>query len=110
MSWSNVAPDVRQKKLEEVTGIRLADVFFTIFDAEGKTRIYISETIENTMNPDFKYFDLRDQDPSITRSSEFQINLWAKPEISDEPMHLGMMSGNLRSLHWVCKTLVCDIS
>lgn len=108
LSWGNVAPDVRQKKLEEVTGSRLADVFFTIFDAENKLVIYISETVEKTMNPDFKFFDLREQDASITRSSELQINLWAKPKNVEKPIHLGEMRVDLRSLSWVCKTLVRD--
>lgn len=108
LSWGNVAPDVRQKKLEEVTGSRLADVFFTIFDAENKLVIYISETVEKTMNPDFKFFDLREQDASITRSSELQINLWAKTENVEKPIHLGEMRVDLRSLSWVCKTLVRD--
>jgi len=108
LSWGNVAPDVRQKKLEEVTGSRLADVFFTIFDAENKLFIYVSETVEKTMNPDFKFFDLRDEDASITRSSELRINLWARPENVEKPIHVGSMKVDLRSLRWVCKTLVRD--
>lgn len=106
LSWGNVAPDVRQKKLEEVTGSRLADVFFTIFDIEGEELIYVSETIEKTMNPDFRSFDNTGLKASLGRSSELQIDLWAKPECLDEPQHLVRMKVNLTSLRWVCKSMV----
>ena len=106
LSWGNVAPDVRQKKLEEVTGSRLADVFFTIYDIDGRELIYISETIQKSMNPDFKSFDFSILEASVTRSSELQIDLWAKPENIHEAEHLVTMKIDLRSLHWVCKTLV----
>ncbi|MCJ1250550.1 hypothetical protein MMC30_007778 [Trapelia coarctata] len=106
LSWGNVAPDVRQKKLEEVTGSRLADVFFTIYDAEGNEVIYVSETVEKTMNPDFKSFDLRLLETPVTRSSELHIEVWAKPECLDEPVHLVEMKVNMISLRWVCKTML----
>ncbi|KAI4869699.1 UV radiation resistance protein and autophagy-related subunit 14-domain-containing protein [Hypoxylon rubiginosum] len=79
---ANVSPLTRQKQLEYTVESRAADVFFTLHCAEGKEPVYISEVGERATNFNFRFFDLSQGGPSVTRQSQFVIKIWAKRQLA----------------------------
>jgi hypothetical protein len=104
-NWGNVSPEVRQKKLEDVAGNKLAESFFTIEITGFEHPLYISETIDKTINPDFKFFSLSEWGPCVTRSNGMVVNLWAKAENIESYRHTVQMHVHLPRLKWFCKTV-----
>ncbi|OBT77195.1 hypothetical protein VF21_04080 [Pseudogymnoascus sp. 05NY08] len=76
--WAGQSPDYRQRKLEDVIDNGMVDAFFSLHCAGEDEPIYISEVTEKAMNPNFRFFDLTNYGPSITRLSRFTIKLWVK--------------------------------
>ncbi|KAI0169877.1 hypothetical protein GGR52DRAFT_581106 [Hypoxylon sp. FL1284] len=79
---ANVSPVTRQKQLEYTVESRAADVFFSLHCAEGDEPVYISEVGERATNFNFRFFDLSQTGPSVTRQSQLVVKIWAKRQLS----------------------------
>lgn len=105
LNWVNAPPETRQKKLEEVTAERLADTFFSIHCADIAEPIYVSEVLERTMNPSFRFFDLNTYGPWITRRDQLTVKYWAQTRKSTGFFLLVELDAHLRSLQFIGKTV-----
>lgn len=103
--WANASPRVRQQRLEDVIAERMADVFFSLHVNGQKEPVYVSEVVEQTMNPNFRSFDLTSSGPLITRKDEMIVKVWAKNEKMDEYQYLIELEVNLRRLQFIGKKL-----
>ncbi|KAI1445998.1 UV radiation resistance protein and autophagy-related subunit 14-domain-containing protein [Annulohypoxylon stygium] len=76
-------PITRQKQLEYTVEGRAADVFFSLHcEGAKEDPLYISEVGERAINFNFRFFDLSQAGPSITRKSQFVLKIWAKRQLS----------------------------
>ncbi|KAI9792648.1 MAG: hypothetical protein M1835_007709 [Candelina submexicana] len=105
LNWVGASPNVRQKKLEDVTGGRMADTWFSLHCADVEEPVYLSEVIEKAMNPSFRSFDLNACGPHISRRDEVTVKFWAKGRSADEYSLLVELQLHLRSLQFIGKTL-----
>lgn len=96
---ANATPVARHKHLEYTVESRAADVFFSLHCDGEDDPIYISEVGQRSMNFNFRFFDLSGVDPSITRSSDLKIRVWAKRRASWSL--LLSQDVDLRSLHYL---------
>ncbi|KAL1626032.1 hypothetical protein SLS56_007006 [Neofusicoccum ribis] len=105
MEWSGASPLERQKKLEDVTGGRMADTFFSLHVGGLEEPVYVSEEVEKAMNPNFRFFDLNPWGPAVTRLDELTVKVWVKSETMTEHQHLLDITVNFRSLQFIGKSL-----
>lgn len=105
LNWSNALPSIRQKKLEDVTKGRMADSWFSLHCADISEPVYVSEVVDNAMNPSFRFFDLNTYGPSVTRRDELTIKYWARTQNMEDYMLLIELRLHLRSLQFIGKTL-----
>jgi UV radiation resistance-associated gene protein len=105
LEWVNATPQMRQKKLEDIITARMSDIFFAIHIDDEEEPIYISEVMEKVMNADFRFFDLKDCGPRVTRLTDLTIKLWAKSEGMVAWQYLVEMNVNLRLLQFVGKSM-----
>ncbi|KAH8682110.1 UV radiation resistance protein and autophagy-related subunit 14-domain-containing protein [Xylariales sp. PMI_506] len=75
---ANKSPVTRQKHLESTIESRAADAFFSLHVEGVEGPVYISELAERSMNFNFRFFDLSQADPLISRSSELTIKIWTR--------------------------------
>ncbi|RFU29470.1 hypothetical protein B7463_g6880, partial [Scytalidium lignicola] len=76
--WVGASPDYRQKKLEDVIDSRMVDTFFSLHVEGQEQPVYISEVVNKAMNATFRFFDLNDFAPAVTRLDTFTIRVWVK--------------------------------
>lgn len=105
LHWSTASPRTRQQKLEEVASSRLADTWFSIHSAYEKDPIYISEVVENSMNPSFAFFDLDNCIPQVSRAEDCIVRIWAKAGNMSDYCLLIELKMNLRSLQFIGRDL-----
>jgi hypothetical protein len=105
MEWQGANPQVRQQKLEDITGSRMADTFFSLHVEGEEEPVYISETVEKAMNPNFRFFDLGSCGPSVTRMDKLTVRVWAKNESTNGWQYLVDFTVQLRALQFIGKTL-----
>ncbi|KKY21122.1 putative uv radiation resistance protein [Phaeomoniella chlamydospora] len=67
--------------------------------------IYVSEEIEDAMNPTFRAFDLNGLGPELSRSDKVTVKLWAKSSGSERYLLVLTLDLSLRSLQYIGKTL-----
>ncbi|KAI0137631.1 UV radiation resistance protein and autophagy-related subunit 14-domain-containing protein [Hypoxylon sp. NC0597] len=110
---ANVSPITRQKQLEYTVESRAADVFFSLHCHEEEEPVYISEVGERAINFNFRFFDLSQAGPPVTRKSQFIIKIWAKRQASwslllTEQVDLRALNylGSLRNHHFPPNCLV----
>ncbi|OTB05168.1 hypothetical protein M426DRAFT_320223 [Hypoxylon sp. CI-4A] len=110
---ANVSPVTRQKQLEYTVEGRAADVFFSLHCHEEEEPVYISETGERAINFNFRFFDLSQAGPTVTRKSKFIIKIWAKRQLTwslllTEQVDLRSLNylGTLRNRHFPPNCLV----
>lgn len=103
--WTNATPRTRQQKLEDLIDERLADIFFSLHVTGKDEPIYVSEVVERTMNPNFRFFDLNSNGPLVSRQNELTIKVWAKNERSEGYQYLVELQANLQGLQFIGKTL-----
>lgn len=96
---------MRQKRLEDIITARMADIFFAVHVDGVEEPIYISEVMENVINADFRFFDLKDCGPFVTRLTDLTIKLWAKSDGMVAWQYLLEMNINLRSLQFIGKSM-----
>lgn len=104
-NWADIPPLERQRKLENATKDRLADVFFTLHTPKEESPIYISEIVAKAMNPDFQAFDLQQYGPSITRLDSVIVKIWTKTTAAEGFQLLVEWKTQLRALTFLSKTL-----
>ncbi|KAL8835765.1 MAG: hypothetical protein Q9170_003197 [Blastenia crenularia] len=80
LNWAYATPQIRQQKLEDVAGSRLADTWFSLHCEGIAEPVYVSEVVEKAMNPNFRFFDLNTYGPWVTRRDEITIKFWARIE------------------------------
>lgn len=105
MEWQGATPQVRQKKLEDITDSRMADTFFSLHVDELDEPVYISEVVEKAMNPNFRFFDLASCGPGVTRMDSLSVRLWAKNESTKGWQFLVDLTVQLTALQFIGKTL-----
>ncbi|CRG84458.1 UV radiation resistance-associated gene protein [Talaromyces islandicus] len=103
--WSGANSESRQIKLEDISRSRLADTWFSIHCDGINDPVYISEVVENAMNPAFRFFNLNECGPHVSRSDQLTVKVWAKSEQMSEYMQLLELHLSLRSLQFVGKSL-----
>ncbi|RKF56286.1 UV radiation resistance-associated gene protein [Erysiphe neolycopersici] len=100
INWAGASASLHQRTLEQVRVNNSADTFITLHCASQMEPIYISEIIENSINPTFRQFDLSVFGPKTTRLDTLTVKIWIKRnEFSlfiDEEV-------NLRSLNYIGK-------
>ncbi|KAI1803618.1 UV radiation resistance protein and autophagy-related subunit 14-domain-containing protein [Daldinia bambusicola] len=79
---ANLSPVTRQKQLEYTVESRAADLFFSLHCHDGEDPVYISEIGERAINFNFRFFDLSQAGPTVTRRHQFTIKIWAKRQQS----------------------------
>lgn len=105
LNWTNATPQIRQKKLEDVAGSRLADTWFSL-QCEGiEEPVYVSEVVEKAMNPNFRFFDLNSYGPWVTRRDEIVIKIWARTEATNGYTLVLELRVHLRSLQFIGKSV-----
>ena len=95
----------RQKKLEDVVAANMLDTFFTIHVPSIEEPLYISETVQQSINIDFVFFNMEVWGPKVTRSAELTIKVWAKPEKREHFLLLSEVKVHLGSLDFLCKSV-----
>ncbi|KAI9718086.1 MAG: hypothetical protein M1812_004344 [Candelaria pacifica] len=112
LNWVGASPNVRQKKLEDVTGGRMADTWYSLHCAGVKEPVYVSEVVEKAMpdliqlqNPSFRFFDLNASGPQVSRRDEITVKFWVKGRGSDDYNLLVELQMHLRSLQFIGKSL-----
>ncbi|KAF2397871.1 hypothetical protein EJ06DRAFT_550833 [Trichodelitschia bisporula] len=105
LDWTDAPLQTRQRRLENVLRSRMADVFFSLHVDGEDAPVYISEVVPQTMNPNFRSFDLSPAGPSVTRRAEVQVRVWAKNADMRSYRFLIEMTLSLRALQFVGKTL-----
>jgi len=83
----------------------LVTSWFSIHHEELEQPVYISEVMENSMNPTFGFFDLDPSIGSVVRSDEFVLRVWSKNELMTDYRVLVELQVNLRSLQFVGRSL-----
>lgn len=105
MEWSGASPFARQRKLEDVVQKRMADSFFVITVDGDEEPVYISETAERAMNPNFRFFDLAPLGPEVIRHAELRIKLYAKHDGMRAYRFLVDLHVSLPSLQYIGKSI-----
>ena len=91
--------------MEGVTAVRMADTWFSLHCDGIEEPVYVSEVIEKTMNPSFRFFDLNTYGAFVTRREEMTIKHWARTESMGKYILLIELRVNLRSLSFIGKTV-----
>ncbi|KAK5103401.1 hypothetical protein LTS08_002816 [Lithohypha guttulata] len=105
LHWASSDPRTRQSKLEALEVDRLVTSWFSVHPAKLEEPIYISEIMEDSMNPSFSHFDLDSSIASVARSDNFVLRIWSKNEHMDEYRILVELDVNLRSLQFIGRSL-----
>jgi hypothetical protein len=105
LEWVNASPQVRQKKLEDILVTRMVNVFFSLHVEGLEEPIYVSESLEKVMNPDFRFFNLSEIGPSISRLEDLTVKVWAKSDEMDDYKFLIEFNVALRSLQFLGKSM-----
>ncbi|KAL4868081.1 hypothetical protein BDV12DRAFT_170321 [Aspergillus spectabilis] len=106
MPWSDPNPQVRQVKLEDITRSRMANAWFSIHcDGVDDEPVYVSEIMEDAMNPSFRAFDLSICGPLVSRLDHLTLRLWVKTATVDDYKALVELQLHLQSLQFLGRSL-----
>ncbi|CAI6332726.1 unnamed protein product [Periconia digitata] len=105
LEWTGASPLTRQRKLEDITGSRMADTFFTLHVENQEEPVYISEVVDKAMNPNFRFFDLASCGPGVTRLDKLTVKVWARNEATKNWQYLIDFTVQLRSLQFIGRAL-----
>lgn len=110
IDWASATPQRRQKRMEDVSAARLADVFFSLHVQGVEDPIYVSETVYKTMNPTFQHTSLEEcGGPGVARLDTVTVKLWVRTTAQKKFHVLLEMTLNLRSLQFIGKDLASFI-
>ena len=105
LDWTGTSLSTRQQKLEDVAASRLTDSWFSIHCNNVPEPVYISEIMDRSTNPSFRFFDLNALGPCVARLSDLRLKLWAKNSKTEEYTMLIDIDLNLASLQFIGKDL-----
>ncbi|KAL4920546.1 UV radiation resistance protein and autophagy-related subunit 14-domain-containing protein [Aspergillus aurantiobrunneus] len=105
LPWSDPNPQIRQVKLEDITRSRMANTWFSIHCDGVDEPVYVSEVVEDAMNPNFRAFDLNFSGPLVSRLDRLTLRLWVKMATMDEYIVLVELRLHLRSLQFLGRSL-----
>ncbi|KAL4988694.1 UV radiation resistance protein and autophagy-related subunit 14-domain-containing protein [Aspergillus falconensis] len=105
LPWSDPNPQMRQVKLEDITRGRMANTWFSIHCDGIDGPVYVSEVVEDAINPNFRAFDLNFCGPSVSRLDHLTLRLWVKTATMDDYMMLVELQLHLQSLQFLGRTL-----
>ncbi|KAK4505198.1 hypothetical protein PRZ48_003161 [Zasmidium cellare] len=105
LEWAQSTPQRRQERLEKTTKERMADVFFTLHVHGVEEPVYVSETIERTINPTFRHVDWSHCGPGVTRLDQVTVHVWVKGGKVDEWRQLLQLELQLTGLQYAGKSL-----
>lgn len=83
----------------------MADTWFSLHCNGVDEPVYVSEIIENTTNPSFKYFDLTKCGPRVSRLDHVVLKLYAKSSSMSNYVFLVELDQHLQSLEFLGKSL-----
>ncbi|KAL3474151.1 UV radiation resistance protein and autophagy-related subunit 14-domain-containing protein [Aspergillus californicus] len=105
LPWSDPNPQMRQVKLEDITLGRMANTWFSIHCDGVDEPVYLSEIVEDAMNPNFRAFDLDMCGPLVSRLDHLTLKLWVKTATMDDYMVLVELQLHLQSLQFLGRSL-----
>ncbi|OJI95928.1 hypothetical protein ASPVEDRAFT_122485 [Aspergillus versicolor CBS 583.65] len=105
LPWSDSNPQMRQVKLEDITRSRMANTWFSIHCDGIDEPVYVSEVVEDAMNPNFRAFDLNFCGPLFSRLDHLTLRLWVKTATMDDYMVLVELQLHLQSLQFLGRSL-----
>ncbi|PGH27655.1 hypothetical protein AJ80_00669 [Polytolypa hystricis UAMH7299] len=105
LPWAGASPVIRQGRLEDITGNKMADTFISLHCPGIDEPVYVSEVVEKAMNPTFRSFDLNACGPAVSRSGQVIFKLWTKTEKMSDYTLLLELNVNLGSLQYIGKAL-----
>ncbi|KAL5343195.1 UV radiation resistance protein and autophagy-related subunit 14-domain-containing protein [Aspergillus crustosus] len=105
LPWSDPNPQVRQVKLEDITRSRMANTWFSIHCDGVDEPVYVSEVMEDAMNPSFRAFDLNIGGPLVSRLDHLTLKLWVKTATMGDYVTLVELQLHLQSLQFLGQTL-----
>ncbi|KAL4887335.1 UV radiation resistance protein and autophagy-related subunit 14-domain-containing protein [Aspergillus karnatakaensis] len=105
LPWSDPNPQVRQVKLEDITRSRMANAWFSVHCDGVDEPVYVSEIMEDAMNPSFRAFDLNLCGPLVSRLDCMTLKLWVKTAAMDDYIVLVELQLHLQSLQFLGQTL-----
>ena len=106
LNWSNTNTMTRQKKLVDAIGGRIADTWFSIHCPDIEEAVYVSEVVEKTMNPSYRFFDLNSYGPKVTRRDDLTLKLWVNTERGQDHIQLIDLQVHLGSLQFIGKSVI----
>ncbi|KAF2669998.1 hypothetical protein BT63DRAFT_227546 [Microthyrium microscopicum] len=105
LDWATASSASRQRRLEDVTILRMMDIFFSIHVDGQEDPVYVSETASQTMNPIFQFFTLADAPPDISRQHNITLKVWVRPEGKQAFEFLLQIQADFRYMRFVGKDL-----
>ena len=105
LEWASATPQRRQEKLESVTAERMADVFFSMHVEGVKEPVYVSETVERTMNPTFRHIDWSECGPGVTRLGHLILRFWTRSAKTQHWRHLMEVRLDFTALQYLGKSV-----
>ncbi|KAF2863263.1 hypothetical protein K470DRAFT_194944, partial [Piedraia hortae CBS 480.64] len=103
LEWAHATPQKRQEKLLDVTAKHIADVFFSIHVPGIKEPVYISEVVEQTMNPTWQQVDWSGCCSGATRQDWMTLAFWVRTAANGWRQLL-QLSLCLTDLHYLGKS------
>ncbi|TIA39565.1 hypothetical protein D6C78_03181 [Aureobasidium pullulans] len=105
LEWAASTSQQRQRRLQDVSAQRMADLFYSIHIPNQQDPIYVSEVAEKVMNPNFRNIHFDSHDPQLMRLDELTLKFWAKSEAMSNYSLLIDMTLSMRSLQFIGKSL-----
>ncbi|KAL2817720.1 UV radiation resistance protein and autophagy-related subunit 14-domain-containing protein [Aspergillus cavernicola] len=105
LPWSDPNPQIRQVKLEDIARSRMANTWFSIHCDGLDEPVYVSEIVEDAMNPSFRAFNLDICGPLVSRMDQLTLKLWVKTATVDDYVVLVELQLHLQSLQFLGRSL-----
>ncbi|KAI5241949.1 hypothetical protein E4T42_07855 [Aureobasidium subglaciale] len=105
LEWASSTSQQRQRRLQDVSAQRMANLFYSLHIPNQQDPIYVSEVAEKAMNPNFRNIHLDSHDPQLMRLDELTLRFWAKSETMPQYSLLVNMTLSMRSLQFIGKSL-----
>ncbi|OAA55279.1 uv radiation resistance protein [Niveomyces insectorum RCEF 264] len=76
VTLSGATAQARQRILEQALESSTAEAFFSLHCDGAEEPLYVSEVEAKAANFNFRFFDLSERDPYISRSSQMTVRVW----------------------------------
>ena len=76
--WTGATLEARQKKLHQAVDEKLTTSWFSLHIRKLVAPVYISEVVEQSIHPAFRFFDLSLENSCVSRADEACLRLWVK--------------------------------